>query len=599
MRADAGQRSFRADLLSHRGATDHGIRARLLVAWAATCGLLSACKPDPQPTQAPDPSPPSLLTTPPTDIESICADSTPRTWRVVSANGEGPVATVRGACLGKETRGFHLVSQYQDADAQRPTLEYHLWLSRDGAPKSAQLRSPTMVRRFFWTPEGLRTSIFGDVEPIDAAADGAWVIARPAPFIEEVALRLGVGVRPDGVEQAFVRAETGELVTDRLGFDGGTDVGVARLESDAQSYVLGGDSLAAVRIERLEYAPWGHLEAVDAEPLAPHLDEIPRPTYAPPEGLEIVPVRIEGKSQVGDPATLGGELVRKVGSEGPQPGVVFFSGSGPQERHGFVPGSSIDVGSHEIHDALAAAGFTVLRYDDRGIGESELGAEATYGYETIVDDARRATAFLANHPDVDASRIVLIGHSEGALTASLLANEKFGKRRRRPAGIVMMAGGGRNLRDVIYSQIRDMVADPDAAEQQVAQTKRIHDAVMNDGEVPAQFEPVRMYFKEIFQHQPVEVVEKLKVPVLVTQGGKDFQVDPELDFEPLRDTVSQLSNTGSTRGSDARLFEDLDHLFKPEPADSSVGHYGDMRRRVDPGFIDAVIAWCSARVGLE
>ena len=59
------------------------------------------------------------------------------------------------------------------------------------------------------------------------------------------------------------------------------------------------------------------------------------------------------------------KLMPAAASEDARPGVLFLSGAGPQERHGFVPGQSIDVGSHEIHDALARAGFVVLRLDDR------------------------------------------------------------------------------------------------------------------------------------------------------------------------------------------------------------------------------------------
>ena len=82
------------------------------------------------------------------------------------------------------------------------------------------------------------------------------------------------------------------------------------------------------------------------------------------------------------------------------------------------------------------------------------------------------------------------------------------------------------------------------------------------------------------------------VPVLLLQGTKDFQVDDELDFVPLRAVLDGRKN------SEAVLVEGVDHLFKPEAGESKVAHYGDLSRRVDPGVIDRIVRWAAARAGL-
>jgi len=529
-----------------------------------------------------------LLQTEPVALDRICAEPNVHSWRVIGDEGQ-PIAISRGACLGKEPRGYHVISQWQPLEADAPRWEFHLWLGSDGAPRQAQLRVATMVRRFWWTPDGLSTSIFGDTEPIDAP-EGAWVLPAEAPYLDELRRRLGVGVGASepAFEHVTVRAETGEVIEERWMLESGADAPVLR--SDRRIDHLRGSTLSQLElleVTTLDGAPL--LTPARGDALAPVLDEVPRPTYVAPEDLEIVPVVIGG-----DPA-LAGEIVRTAGGEARRPGVVFISGSGPQDRHGFVPGTSIDVGSHELHDALARAGFAVLRFDDRGVGASGLGDTATPGYDAIVDDARRAVRFMADRDDVDARRLIVIGHSEGALTATILGREAFGRQKRRLAGIVLMAGTGRNLRDVIYSQLRGATDDPTAADDAVKQAKEIHEAVLNDGDLPAATEPVRMYLKEIFAQDPVENLERVKAPVLVAQGSKDFQVDPELDFEPLRDTVARH---GGKHG-DAKLFAGLDHLFKPEPGESTVGHYADMRRRVDASFIEHVVTWARARANLE
>ena len=322
----------------------------------------------------------------------------------------------------------------------------------------------------------------------------------------------------------------------------------------------------------------------DAVPVPP-FPETPRPRYAPGEDLVLTALTVPG---AGGRPTLRGELVRRRDLEGDLPTVVFVSGSGPQDRLGFVPGSSIDVGSHELHDHLARAGFNVIRVDDRGVGDSELGDTATPGYLAEVDDARRTLAVAAATPGVDPAEIIIMGHSAGALTALVLANERIGKSRRRPAALVLLAGTGRNLKEVIYDQIRGSREDAAEADAAVESAKKIHAAVERDGELPAASEPARMWMKEIFAYDPAALLRAVRVPVLVAQGAKDFQVHPIRDYESLAAALP------SHKKSTARRFDGLDHLFKPEPGRSSVGHYADLSRRVDPDFLDFVRDWLLA-----
>ena len=74
-----------------------------------------------------------------------------------------------------------------------------------------------------------------------------------------------------------------------------------------------------------------------------------------------------------------------------QPAVVLVGGSGPTDRDGLAFGVPI-LG--EVAGALAEAGFIVVRYDKRGIGQSGGRAEAAT-LNDYADDARAAVKLLA------------------------------------------------------------------------------------------------------------------------------------------------------------------------------------------------------------
>ena len=96
------------------------------------------------------------------------------------------------------------------------------------------------------------------------------------------------------------------------------------------------------------------------------------------------------------------------------PAVLYVSGSGSQDRHGFQGG--LDLGTWQILDAMAGAGFVVLRTDDRGLGKTPLGAPGTkpadLGYDDLVSDARHGLKFLQGRAEVNKKKIFIVGHSE-------------------------------------------------------------------------------------------------------------------------------------------------------------------------------------------
>ncbi len=120
---------------------------------------------------------------------------------------------------------------------------------------------------------------------------------------------------------------------------------------------------------------------------------------------------------------------------GRSPAVVLISGSGAQDR-------DESIFEHRpfavLADHLTKAGMIVLRMDDRGVGGT--GTDANPQDDTTLDfasDVRASLGYLRSRPEVDASRIGLIGHSEGALIAPMIASED-----EQIAFLILLSGPG-------------------------------------------------------------------------------------------------------------------------------------------------------------
>ena len=100
------------------------------------------------------------------------------------------------------------------------------------------------------------------------------------------------------------------------------------------------------------------------------------------------------------------------------PVVILISGSGPQDRDETFMGHKPFL---VLSDYLTKQGVGVLRFDDRGQGEStgDFGNATT---EDFSKDVLSAISYLKTRKEVDVKNIGLVGHSEGGIIAPLVAN---------------------------------------------------------------------------------------------------------------------------------------------------------------------------------
>lgn len=191
-----------------------------------------------------------------------------------------------------------------------------------------------------------------------------------------------------------------------------------------------------------------------------------RPKPQEPEGVlpyEAFDVVVEGT-----PA-LAGTITMPRGA-GPFPGVVLISGSGPQNRDEELLGHKPFL---VLADRLTRRGIAVLRYDERGVGDSEGNyADATVPLFAL--DAQRAMDHLRARAEVGA--IGLIGHSEGGMVAGLVAQDIEAP---GPDFLVTLAAPYIPLDEIVEGQVRDALRLGGATDEAIASTVAIQRTLLD------------------------------------------------------------------------------------------------------------------------
>ncbi len=209
------------------------------------------------------------------------------------------------------------------------------------------------------------------------------------------------------------------------------------------------------------------------------------------------------------------------------PAVVLIGGTGLADRDGMVAGIPV-LG--QIAKALVDAGFMVVRYDRRGIGQSGGRAE-TATLADYADDARAVVTYLRkSRKDADARRIAVLGHSEGAWVALHL-----GAAERDIAALVTVAGASGTGGALVLEQqqhLLDLLKVPaDEKKTKADLQARINDAATGKGSWEGVPDDLRKqadtpWFASYLAFDPAKVLKDVRQPLLIVQGGLDSQVPP-------------------------------------------------------------------------
>ncbi|WP_169064628.1 alpha/beta hydrolase family protein [Geodermatophilus dictyosporus] len=274
---------------------------------------------------------------------------------------------------------------------------------------------------------------------------------------------------------------------------------------------------------------------------------------------------------------------------GPVPAVLLAPGSGPLDRDSDHPRARFGV-TRALAHALAEGGLASLRCDKRGVGGTP-GDWRRAGLYDGADDLARARDALAARPEVDGDRVLLAGHSEGALLAAAVAARGV-----PVAGVVLLAASATPGEELLRWQARQIgptlpapvrgllrLLRTDLEARVAADHARIRATTTDVARVGGVRVNAR-WTREFLDHDPRTDLARLQVPVLAVTGSKDLQVRPG-DLEVVAATVPGPVET--------HLVPDLTHTLRRQPGAASLRAYrGELRRPVDAEVLATVVAWC-------
>ena len=270
----------------------------------------------------------------------------------------------------------------------------------------------------------------------------------------------------------------------------------------------------------------------------------PKPDYSAPADAPYVAEEVAVKTPAGH--TLAGTLTLPESASRSHPvgAIVTITGSGPQDRdeniglQGFRP-------FRQLADALGRRGIAVLRMDDRGTGASG----GTFKGSTSADfaeDVRAGLAYLRTRPEVRADRLAVLGHSEGALIAPMVAEKEPTLR-----AIVLLAGIAKPGRTALYFQLKNQIEHdtkltPEMRDSKIAEIDKRIDAMM----------AADPWMKFFLTYEPATTMRRVKTPVLILTGSRDQQAVPaEVALQ------EAAFKEGGNKDITARVVPDVNHLF--------------------------------------
>jgi uncharacterized protein len=231
--------------------------------------------------------------------------------------------------------------------------------------------------------------------------------------------------------------------------------------------------------------------------------------------------------------------------------------------------------------------------------------------------------------EVDPDRIGLIGHSEGAMLAAMVA-----ARDHRTAFVVSLAGPAVTGYDLLSRQNERVFTaagmDPESVDRMVAQARHAMDltvaedwealnellwetgraelaampeeqrATLGDPEaylaahLPNVLRRYQAWMRAFLVHDPADDWVRVQAPVLAVFGDLDTQVDADQNLAPLAAAVRGGGNQDVT----TVVIPGANHTFQRGARTGSPMEYAELGPELMPEVLDLVATWVAERVGI-
>ena len=300
--------------------------------------------------------------------------------------------------------------------------------------------------------------------------------------------------------------------------------------------------------------------------------------------------------------------------EGVFPAVILISGSGAQNRDEELMGHKPFL---VIADYLTRNGIAVLRFDDRGVGQS-TGNFKTATTADFATDVTSALTYLKTRKEINSQKIGLIGHSEGGIIAPMIAAQS-----NTVNFIILLAGTGIPGNELMLLQQVQIAKVNGATEAEIQKgiqpTRKLYDLIVNskdpeklksdlaieinqalnnpDAKLPNDISKEQYISSKIniltspwiqyfLKYNPATALEKVKCPVLALNGEKDVQVPPKENLPAIKNALEKAGNKNIT----TIVFPNLNHLFQ-ECETGSPEEYATIEQTFSPIALEEMLKW--------
>ena len=233
---------------------------------------------------------------------------------------------------------------------------------------------------------------------------------------------------------------------------------------------------------------------------------------------------------------LSGTLTIPADSSPAFPAILIISGSGKGDRNGNLKKMKMNI-YKDLADFLTLKGFVTLRYDKRGTSKSG-GNFLETGLTDLIDDAVECIKFLRSHPKVDNNKIIILGHSEGALIAPAVFKKIS------VSGLILLAGAAEPSKELLprqnelaYAELNRktgikgwLIRTFKITEKARKQNSKIINKIIHSDKAVMRLKGVKLnakWLREIYAYNVCEYLAEVTCPVLAITGEKDIQVPPE------------------------------------------------------------------------
>jgi len=287
--------------------------------------------------------------------------------------------------------------------------------------------------------------------------------------------------------------------------------------------------------------------------------------YLPPTNASYTGENVNIRLKCGD--VLAGTFTYPENINQKYPAVILITGSSAHDRDNSQPEKPLTAYRpfRQIADKLSSNGIAVLRVDDRGVGASKGGDINNMTTEERACDIRECLQYLKTRNEIDSSRIGLIGLSEGASIAHIIAaSDKSVKL------LILLSGIGSKGKEIIEFQVKNGLIDG----------KKLPELLKSDKNL--QF---------LWNFDPLKTAKLIQQPTLIINGAKDKNVPPDDGLK----LYSSMKNNGN-KNVRVEILPNYTHLLLKENRSEKEIEDVHTKNKIPDELLNLILEWIKKRI---